>query len=125
MRWTGWPVLVAATVVAAVACAGSGGGEAEASCAYRIRYEGRTYGDVAHARFTIGRELGPATLPACDDTGGADGTPPAEEVTAYQVAGVSPELAVAVGNTPQETRLVAVRPAGELPAEVRELITAD
>ncbi|MDX3457413.1 DUF6281 family protein [Streptomyces sp. ME02-8801-2C] len=119
---------VLAAVMASASCAAAGGGsagEGAASCAYRILYEGRAYQDVADAEFTIGRRPGDATLPACDDTGGED---EAEEagttLAAYEVAGISPRVAVAVGETPGEAVLVAVSTGTGtgLPVEVRKLI---
>lgn len=65
--------------------------------------------------------FGPATLPPCDDTGGRDDAGQAgETTTAYRVDGVPPEVAVAVGNGPDDTIFVAVHPDGGLPPEVRK-----
>ncbi|MFI2423617.1 DUF6281 family protein [Streptomyces sp. NPDC018955] len=118
------PPLVAALLMLAVACtSGSGGGEGEASCAYLVRYQDRTYQGVAGVRFTVGEELGPATLPPCDDTGGRDEAGQAgETTTAYRVDGVSSEVAVAVGDGPDDTTFVAAHPDEGLPPEVRKLI---
>lgn len=126
-RRTTRPPLVTAVLMLAVACTsgsgGDGGGEQAASCAYRVLYQDRTYRDVAGVRFTAGEELGPATLPPCDDTGGRDDAGQAgETTTAYRVDGVPPEVAVAVGNSPGDTIFVAVHSGGELPPEVRKLV---
>ncbi|MFF0165917.1 DUF6281 family protein [Streptomyces prasinus] len=118
--------LVAAMVTSAVACtseSSSGGGEQSASCAYQVLYQDRTYRDVANVEFTVGEKLGPATIPPCDDTGGQDKDEQAEEtMTAYRVDGISPQLAVAVGDTPDDTTFVAAYTGDELPPETRKLI---
>ncbi|UIX31769.1 DUF6281 family protein [Streptomyces sp. GQFP] len=119
--------VLAIAAMASTACTsqGSSTDEGSASCAYQILYEGRTYQDVANAEFTIGQQLGDATLPPCDDTGGQDeaggsGT----KLTVYAVHGISPKAAVAVGETPDEAVLVAVavRSGTELPPAVQKLI---
>ncbi|MEV0300028.1 DUF6281 family protein [Streptomyces prasinus] len=119
-------LLVAAMVMPTVACtseSSSGGGERAASCAYRILYQDRTYRDVANVEFTAGEKLGPATIPPCDDTGGRDKDEQAEEtMTAYRVDGISPQLAVAVGDTPDDTTFVAAYTGDRLPPEIRKLI---
>ncbi|GAA3903367.1 hypothetical protein GCM10023084_64850 [Streptomyces lacrimifluminis] len=115
-------LLAAAMASAACTSGSSGADEASASCAYLILYEGRTYQDVADVEFTIGRRLGEATLPACDDTGGQDeAEDPGTTLSAYEVDGISPKVAVAVGDSPDEAVFVAVRSGTELPAEVQKL----
>ncbi|MFC8424855.1 DUF6281 family protein [Streptomyces sp. NPDC057236] len=129
MRWserTGNLLLGAAVLMSAAACTSGGGsdggGEQAASCAYRVLYQDRMYRDVADVRFTVGEELGSATLPPCDDTGGRDGAGRAgETMTAYGVDGISPEVAVAVGDSPGDSTFVVAHPDGELPPEVRKL----
>jgi hypothetical protein len=108
----------------AVACtsesSSDGGGQAD-SCAYRVVYQDRTYQDVANVEFTAGDELGPAIIPPCEDTGGeAKGS--GEATTAYAVDGLSPEVAVAVGDSPDDTILVAAYSGNKLPPEIRHLI---
>ncbi|MFD0211421.1 DUF6281 family protein [Streptomyces hirsutus] len=98
-----------------------GGGQA-ASCAYHVLYQDRTYRDVANVEFTAGERLGSATVPPCDDTGGQDeGEQAGETTTAYEVDGISPELAVAVGDAPGDVVFVAAYTGDELPSEIREL----
>ncbi|MGW7266078.1 DUF6281 family protein [Streptomyces sp. NPDC054842] len=126
-RGRGVRAAVAAAVVAsAVACTdvGGGGGEAASSCAFLVEYEGRTYQDVANIPFTVGDALGEAVVPACDDTpnDGDDGVP-GSATTAYAVAELDPGIAVAVGDAPDDVRLVVVRRDGELPSKVRELVS--
>ncbi|MFE0521466.1 DUF6281 family protein [Streptomyces sp. NPDC058954] len=123
MRRVGRSVMLAASMlVSAVACTSdSSDGEDAGSCAYQIRYQGRTYSDLANVHFTVGKKLGDATNPPCDDTGG-DITDPATTVTAYKVDGLSPDVAIAVGDTPSQARFVAVYSGSELPPEVKKLL---
>lgn len=105
-----------------VTACGSGDSSADdsASCVYRVTYQGRTYRDVANVEFTVGAELGDAVKPLCDDTG--EGGEAGSTETAYAVTGVSPEVAIAVGDTPGETTFVAVCSGNELPPEVNTLV---
>ncbi|MEU2875692.1 DUF6281 family protein [Streptomyces sp. NPDC007070] len=127
MSWVGRSMaLVAATAVSVVGCAsgsGSDDGGGSASCVFQIRYQGRTYQDVAHVEFTVGKKLGAAVKPPCDDTGGQDDSGEAATTqTAYEVDGVAPEMAIAVGDTPGEAKFVASYSGSELPPEVKKLI---
>ncbi|MFF5104495.1 DUF6281 family protein [Streptomyces sp. NPDC000134] len=113
------------TVPAAACTSGSisGGGERASACAYRVVFQDRTYQDVANVEFTAGDELGPATVPPCDDTGGQDEAEESEEATtAYAVDGISPEVAVAVGDSPDDVVFVAAYSGDELPPEVQDLV---
>jgi hypothetical protein len=120
-------VLSAAAVVA-VSVGGctsvSGGGDSAASCAFLVEYENRTYSDVANIDFTVGDELGAATLPTCDDTPNDhdDGETAPAATTAYAVEGLDPSIAIAVGGAPDDVVLVAVRSGTEIPPEVQKLI---
>ncbi|MFH0522414.1 DUF6281 family protein [Streptomyces sp. M41] len=106
-------LLMASLLLAtAVGCAepGATGAAAEASCAYVVSYDSRTYQDVANVDFTVGGKLGTATVLACDDTPhDPGGSVPEQRITAYQIDGMDPSVAVAVGDTPAEARLVKVR----------------
>lgn len=110
-------LLAAAMVTSAVACTSegsNGGGEQAASCAYQVLYQDRTYRDIANVEFTAGEKLGSAAIPPCDDTGGqgqGEGEQDGETTTAYKVEGISPEVAVAVGDTPDDLTLVVAHPA--------------
>jgi hypothetical protein len=116
-------LLTAGVVASAAACtSGSNSADGAASCAYHVTYEGRTYQDVANVRFTVGGKLGAATKPPCDDTGQDEGDEPATTETAYEVDGVSPKVAIAVGDTPDDVTFVAVYSGNELPPEVKKLI---
>ncbi|MET9102406.1 DUF6281 family protein [Streptomyces antibioticus] len=117
--------LAAAAMVSAVACtAGSSSdGEESGSCAFLILYQNRTYPDVANVEFTVGEKLGDATRPPCDDTGGQGGAgSPETTETVYEVDGIPPEVAIAVGDAPKEATFVAVYSGSELPPAVMKLI---
>ena len=106
-------VLPAALLVLATAgCAEGGagpGGTAEASCAYVVTYADRSYLDTGDTDFTVGKKLGTATVPGCDDTpNDPDGAVPEGRVTAYAVEGTDPAVAIAVGDTPAEATLMKV-----------------
>ncbi|MFF3303595.1 DUF6281 family protein [Streptomyces sp. NPDC002908] len=130
MNWSGRCAGVLSVVVLVVTAAGcsagnSGGAEGEASCAVEFTYQGRTYKDVVHADFTVTGKLGTATMPPCDDTGGdgetvEDGT----TETAYGVEGVAPEVAIAVGSSPDDVVFVVSYSGSTLPPEVQKLIDA-
>ncbi|MFC8826326.1 DUF6281 family protein [Streptomyces sp. NPDC057137] len=129
MSWAGRSagVLLAATmVVSATACTADSdgdGGEQAGSCALQFTYEGRTYRDVANVDFAIADKLGTATKPPCDDTGGQDEAEGAGTTeTAYKVNGISPTVAIAVGETPEEAIFVASYSGSKLPPEVQKLI---
>ncbi|MFH8470932.1 DUF6281 family protein [Streptomyces sp. NPDC017991] len=113
-------------MILAVACtseSSSDGGEEAASCAYRVLYQDRTYRDVANVEFAAGEKLGSATIPPCEDTGGQDKEEESgEATTAYAVDGISPKVAVAVGDSPDDTTLVAAYSGNKLPPEIQELI---
>jgi len=94
--------------VAAVGCAS--GGEAAASCSGEVRYAGHRYLPVGEGDFTVGTRLGTATVPECDDTPNDPGvTIPEARTDAYEVQGRDPADAIAVGDTPAETRLMEPR----------------
>ncbi|MFJ8536386.1 DUF6281 family protein [Streptomyces sp. NPDC093591] len=105
-------VMTSLLIAAAVGCAASGGtdGAGEASCVYLVSYDGRTYSDVANVEFTVGEELGTATIPECDDTPNNPGdTVPERTITAYEVEGMDRAVAIAVGDTAAEAILMQVR----------------
>lgn len=130
MSWTrrSAGLLVAAAMVMSVAaCTASGGGGegGAASCANLYTYQDQSYLDAANVEFTVGKKLGVATQSTCDDTGGAgENKEPVvtETETAYEVDGISPEVAIAIGDTPKTATLFTVRSGKELPPEVQKLI---
>lgn len=112
---SGRRLLMAALLLStAVGCTETGGAEpggaAEASCAYVVTYASRSYQDVANTDFTVGKKLGTATIPACDDT---PNDPPdaigEQRITAYAVEGTDPAVAIAVGDTPAGAILMKAR----------------
>ncbi|WP_406424555.1 DUF6281 family protein [Streptomyces sp. NBC_01589] len=128
MSWTGRSagVLMAAAVAMSVAActadSGSGGKES-ASCVNRYTYQDRSYRDVTNVNFTLGKKLGAATKPPCEDTGGQDkGEDPVTTETAYEVDGISPKIAIAIGDTPKTATFFAAYSRSELPPEVQKLI---
>jgi hypothetical protein len=73
----------------------SGGGVSSASCAMLVEYEGHKYlGTAVDAAPVAGDSIGNATIPPCNDTGGAGTTIPAEQVEVTSVQGVPPTVAI-------------------------------
>ncbi|MEU3085691.1 DUF6281 family protein [Streptomyces massasporeus] len=92
------------------------------SCAYVVEYDGRTYLGRAETDVPVGKSLGAATRPACDDTpGDADEGEGPALMTAFAVRGVDPAVAVAVAEDPGEYRLVVADSVKELPPELRKV----
>ncbi|MET8827071.1 DUF6281 family protein [Streptomyces sp. NPDC004610] len=126
--------LVAAAVMAAASCASPSGGESESesgsgsgsSCEYLVEYDTRTYTGLANADFTIGEELGSATVPPCDDSlddeDGPDSPDSPTSTIAYAVEGVDPSIAIAVEDAPDGVLFVAETLDGDLPPEIERLI---
>ena len=85
----------------------SGGGVASASCAMLVEYDGHTYlGSAVEAAPVPGDSIGNATIPPCNDTGGAGTTIPAEQVEVTEVEGVPPTIAIMLAG---RTDVVLVR----------------
>jgi hypothetical protein len=117
-------VLTAVLAASVAACTSEvNSAENAASCVYQVTYHGRTYQDVANVEFTVGSKLGAATQPPCDDTGGQDEEPSTTE-SAYAVDGISPKVAIAVGDSPDDVQFVAVYSGNGLPPEVKKLIAS-
>jgi hypothetical protein len=109
--------------VAACTADSGGGGEESASCVNRYTFQDRSYRDAANAKFTLGKKLGAATKPLCEDTGGQDKSEePVTTETAYEVDGISPKVAIAIGDTPKTATFFAVYSGSEFPPEVQKLI---
>ncbi|MET9973040.1 DUF6281 family protein [Streptomyces sp. NPDC006356] len=76
-----------------------------------------------NVEFTVGAKLGDATQPPCDNTGGQDEAEESRTTeTAYEVDGISPKVAIAVGDTAGDAKFVAVYSGTEPPPEVKKLI---
>ncbi|MFH8484514.1 DUF6281 family protein [Streptomyces longisporoflavus] len=92
------------------------------SCALQFTYEGRTYKDVANLRFTATSKLGDATQAPCNDTGEEPGSgEQLKKESAYRISGVSPAVAIAVGENAKTAKLFAVYSGSKLPEEVEQL----
>ncbi|MFD5862929.1 DUF6281 family protein [Streptomyces chartreusis] len=127
MSWVGrGSVAVALTVVAftAVGCASEGdGANGESLCASDFVYEGRTYVELSNIEFQVGQKLGTATSPSCQDTNDQAAEVPATRENAYAVSGISPDLAIAIGSSPEQAVAFRVlRSDKKIPPEVQELI---
>lgn len=116
-------LLAAALMTSAAACTDDSSSAESDSCVNRFIYQDRSYRDVVNLEFTVGDKLGTATQPPCDDTGGQDEVVESEtSKTAYAVEGISPTVAIAVGDTPEEAEFFAAYSGSSLPPEVQELI---
>ncbi|MCX5322243.1 DUF6281 family protein [Streptomyces sp. NPDC055059] len=116
-------VVLAAAGVMSVACSSSSDGETDASCEYRVEYKEHTYSDVANAHFKIGKKLGEATFPPCSDSsndGGGQASP--DSTVAYEIVGVSPKVAIAVDDAPDDVLFVEVGTDNDLPPEIKKLL---
>ncbi|MGW7044201.1 DUF6281 family protein [Streptomyces avermitilis] len=125
IRLLGCLLAAAAAVPIAAGCASSdSGGESDALCAYRVEYNGNTYGTIANVKFESAEKIGTATEPPCKDTPNDDNQDEPGKVQAFAVKGFDPETAIAVGNSPGEARFVVVNPSRSLPPEVQKLVDA-
>ncbi|MER6633814.1 DUF6281 family protein [Streptomyces sp. NPDC000987] len=116
--------VVAAATAAGCTAAGSGGdGGSASSCAYLVVYQERTYAGTEVAGFTIGDELGAATIPPCDDTpdDDSDGRTTPDLTTAYSIKGIDPGVAIALKQAGDEVVFVGVD-SGTGPTEIKKLI---
>ncbi|MER6134464.1 DUF6281 family protein [Streptomyces sp. NPDC001815] len=121
--------VMACLLLSSVACAEDDGkrsdsedqGRGTGSCASQFTYEGRSYTAVANLEFTATDRLGEATRPPCNDTGKEPTAEDLRKETAYRISGISPTVAIAVGETTTTAKLFAVYSGSNLPKEVREL----
>lgn len=116
-------LLALAVLMLSAACTTSGdsGGESEASCAYVVMYQNRTYSALPNAKITVGEKLGPATRPPCNDTPNDpkdEPTAPAP-VAAYAVEGVDPDMAIWTEGASDDVIFVADEYDKELPPRSR------
>lgn len=100
--------LIVTTVLLAAVVGCSDGGSSAASCAGLVTFQNRGYLPAVNEDFTVGEKLGTAAVPECDDTNDPDVAVPEGKVTAYVVEGMDPAVAIAVGDTPAEARLMRV-----------------
>ncbi|MEU2265235.1 DUF6281 family protein [Streptomyces olindensis] len=120
-----WALLAAALAPLSAGCTSTPPGDdarPEASCAYVVEYDSRTYLGREETDVPVGKSLGSATRPACDDTpgDGDDGEAPAL-MTAFALPGVDPAVAIAVAEDTDAYRLVVADTVKELPPELRKL----
>ncbi|MFI2907700.1 DUF6281 family protein [Streptomyces sp. PDY-4] len=130
MSWVG-PRAIAAGLAAvaftAVGCGSEGsegaGANSESVCASDVIYEGRTYIRLSNVEFKAGQKLGTATSPPCRDTNDQGAEVPETSENAYAVSGISPDLAIAIGPSPEQAEAFRVlRSDKKIPPEVQELI---
>lgn len=130
MSWVGRRAFAAgwaAVAFTAVGCGSEGsegaGATSESVCASDFFYEGRTYIKLSDVEFKVGQKVGTATSPACRDTNDKAAEVPESSENAYELSGVSPESAIAIGSSPEEAEAFRVlRSDKKIPAEVQELI---
>nr|WP_239696262.1 DUF6281 family protein [Streptomyces sp. Ncost-T6T-1] len=82
----------------------------------------RGQGVPGRRRFPVeaGRRVGTAVQPACDQQG-ADGEKRGPDKAAYEVKGVSADVAIAVGDDPDDVEIFVSYDGTELPPEVQRL----
>ena len=127
-RGRAWALLAAALAPLSAGCTSESssddgdGARPAPSCAYVVEYDGRTYLGREETDVPLGKSLGGATRPACDDTpgGGDDGEGPAL-MTAFAVRGVDPGIAIAVAEDTGAYRLVVADTVKELPPELKKV----
>ncbi|WP_063765930.1 DUF6281 family protein [Streptomyces cellulosae] len=130
MSWVGRHVIaagLAAVAFTAVGCGSEGSEGADANgeslCASDVLYEGRTYIRLSGVEVKVGQKLGTATSPPCRDTNDQAAEVPETSENAYAVSGISPDLAIAIGSSPEQAEAFRVlRPDKKIPPEVQELI---
>ncbi|MDW4897608.1 DUF6281 family protein [Streptomyces californicus] len=115
-------LMVALLVCGGTACGSDGGTSTQKSsaCARFFTFEGREYRDVGDFPVEAGRRVGTAVQPACD-LHGADGEKRGPDKAAYEVEGVSADVAIAVGDDPGDVEIFVSYDGAELPPEVRRL----
>ncbi|MEU1279515.1 DUF6281 family protein [Streptomyces sp. NPDC005805] len=114
--------MVALLVCGGAACGSDGGTSTQgsSSCARFFTFEGREYRDVGDFPAEAGRHVGTAVQPACGRHGG-DGEKRGPDKAAYEVKGVSPDVAIAVGDDPDDVEIFVSYDGTEPPPEVRKL----
>jgi hypothetical protein len=130
MSWVGRRAIaagLAAVAFTAVGCGSEGSEGADAAgeslCASDVLYEGRTYVKLLDVEVEVGQKLGTATSPPCRDTNDQAAEVPESSENAYAVSGISPDLAIAIGPSPEQAETFRVlRSDKKIPPEVQELI---
>lgn len=124
-RGPAWALLAAALTPLSSGCTPTPPGDGarpEASCAYVVEYDSRTYLGREETDVPVGKSLGAATRAGCDDTpgDGDDGEGPAL-MTAFALPGIDPAVAIAVAEDTDAYRLAVADTVRELPPELRKL----
>ncbi|MFI5681638.1 DUF6281 family protein [Streptomyces cellulosae] len=130
MSWVGRHAIaagLAAVAFTAVGCGSEGSEGAEANgeslCASDVLYEGRTYIRLSDVEVKVGQKLGTATSPPCRDTNDQAAEVPESSENAYAVSGISPDVVIAIGSSPEQAEPFRVlRSDKKIPPEVQELI---
>ncbi|WP_406359583.1 DUF6281 family protein [Streptomyces sp. NBC_00715] len=130
MRWVGRHAIaagLAAVAFTAVGCGSDGSKGADANgeslCASDVLYEGRTYIRLSDVEVKVGEKLGTATSPPCRDTNDQAAEVPESSENAYAVSGISPDVVIAIGSSPERAEPFRVlRSDKKIPPEVQELI---
>ena len=117
------PLLLALVAGAVLgACNAGGSGSGAGGCVSAIAFDGRDY--FGHAASVAaddrGRRLGDARVPACNDTNGADEDD--STTVAVALAGVSPDVAVAVSYADDVIFIRKDYDFGSLPENVLRLL---
>ncbi|MFE6409054.1 DUF6281 family protein [Streptomyces sp. NPDC057837] len=130
MSWVGRHAIAAGLATMAFTAVGCGsegsegaGANGESLCASDVLYEGRTYIKLSDAEVRVGQKLGTATTPPCRDTNDHVDDVPESSENAYAVSGISPDVVIAVGSSPEQAEPFRVlRSDKSVPPEVQELI---
>ncbi|WP_143657729.1 DUF6281 family protein [Streptomyces sp. MNU77] len=109
-------LMIALLLCGGTACGTDGGTRAQksSSCARFFTFEGREYRDVGDFPVEAGRRVGTAVQPACDQHG-ADGEKRGPDRAAYEVKGVAADVAIAVGDDPDDVEIFVSYDGTELP----------
>lgn len=113
-------LMVALLVCGGTACGSDGGTSTQksSSCARFFTFEGREYRDVGDFPVEAGKRVGTAVQPACDQHG-ADGEKRGPDKAAYEVKGVTADVAIAVGDDPDDVEIFVSYDGTKLPRRCR------
>ncbi len=114
-------LMVALLVCGGTACGSDGGTSTQKSsaCARFFTFEGREYRDVGDFPVEAGVSVPPSSPRAINT--GRTGEKRGPDKAAYEVKGVSADVAIAVGDDPGDVEIFVSYDGTELPPEVRRL----
>lgn len=121
----GYAVIGLMTVSACTSVGSSDSPGSGASCAFTIDFQGRTYVNEALLDRPLGKRLATTTYEPCDDTGGNSQVAEveSEEVTIYQIDGLSSDLAIGVILPDGQSAIFALdQPGSSIPGPVQDFI---